>query len=74
MPYEQLWKGPSHGTDHGQESRNGTCSVYNRRYEWDAFLHCVSIAADRIVCLEGSCIVELSIDDVDGVVELTLRL
>lgn len=58
----------------GQESRNGACSVYNRRYEWDAFLHGVSIATDRIVCLGGSYIVELSIDDVGGVVELTLRL
>lgn len=35
------------------------CALYNRRYEWDAFLHGASIAADRIVCLRGSYIVEL---------------
>lgn len=38
------------------------------------FLHGVSIAADRIVCLGGSYIVKLSVDDVGGVVELMLRL
>lgn len=37
----------------GQEFRNGVCCVYNRRYEWHVVLYCVTIAAARVVCLEG---------------------
>lgn len=59
----------------GQESRKGVCSVCNRRYEWDAFLHGASIAADRIVCLGGSYLVELFYRRCRRrVVELMLRL
>lgn len=58
----------------GQESRNGVCCVYTRRYEWDVVLHCVSIAADRVVCWGAPIYWSYSIDSVGGVVEPMLRL